>query len=171
MKILTLVSLIFLICFDSQGQNTYKNEKFNFQADIPDDWTIYPGTPKPTENYMIIAWGMPKLYSEMEKEEIENSVSITCIKSPSIKDAEDLAEKDFKRVSGFAMKVNRQKDESSEHLAYYTSSIIKLKSYVTKQYFFHKNGIGYIVNFTATPGTFTTNQPKFEEFFKTFKIE
>lgn len=168
----TLLLLTLLVYLSTtNGQEKYLNKDFGFEAIIPKEWSVYKETPTPTSNYMIIAWGMPKLYSEMEKEEIENSVSITCIKSPNIKDVEDLAEKDYKRVSGFAQKIHRQKADSSEILAYYTSSIIKMKSYVTKQYFIHKNGIGYIINFTATPGTFTTNQPKFEEFFKTVKIE
>jgi len=114
---------------------------------------------------------MPKLYSEMEKEEIENSVSITAIKSSSIKDAAELAEKEYKRVSAFAMKVDRTKINSTEDVCFITSSIIKFRSYVSKQYFFYKKGTGYILTFTATPGTYTENEPKFDEFFKSVKFD
>lgn len=173
MKLKQLITLIILyfICNTALGQKIYKNTDFGFEGTIPKDWSVHNETVTPNKSYMIIAWGMPKLYSEMEKEEIENSVSITSIKSNSIIDAQDLADKDFKRVSGFAMKVNRTKIDSTAYLCYITSSIIKFRSYVTKQYFFCKNGVSYIVNFTATPGTYTTNEPLFDEFFKTVKFE
>ncbi|MGA6120321.1 PsbP-related protein [Sphingobacterium sp. UDSM-2020] len=173
MKLAQLVPavLLYFICNVALCQEIYKNKEFGFEAEIPKDWSVYKETPPPSSNYMIIAWGMPKLYSEMEKEEIENSVSITAIKSSSIKDAAELAEKEYKRVSGFAMKVDRTKINSTEDVCFITSSIIKFRSYVSKQYFFYKKGTGYILTFTATPGTYTENEPKFDEFFKSVKFD
>jgi hypothetical protein len=44
------------------------------------------------------------------------------------------------------------------------------KNYKGKSYFFFKDGIGYVVNFMATPGTFDKNLPVFEQFIKNIRF-
>ncbi|MDI9310212.1 MAG: hypothetical protein QM535_08350 [Limnohabitans sp.] len=47
----------------------------------------------------------------------------------------------------------------------YTTTPNGLK-YQGKSYFVFKNGIGYIITFMATPGTYNKNIKVFEEFYK-----
>jgi hypothetical protein len=60
------------------GQTIYENNSYRFRAKIPIDWTLYGEIKNDTvKNYSIVGWGLPKVYSDLEKTEIENAISIT----------------------------------------------------------------------------------------------
>ncbi|MGZ3767583.1 MAG: hypothetical protein ACXVA2_23165, partial [Mucilaginibacter sp.] len=50
------------------------------------------------------------------------------------------------------------------------STINGLK-YKGKSYFEFKNNIGYVINFTATPGTFDKNLTVFEKFYLNIRFQ
>jgi len=164
------VLLFLAVCNGALGQSIFENSKFKFQASIPDDWILRQEIKADTLNYTIVGWGLPKVYTEMDKHEVENAVSITAIEHPRIKNLDDLVKAEFNRVKNIGTILNQVKIDSVEHTAYVTNTLMKNVSYVSQQYFIFKNGRGYIVTFTATPGTFSINVPKFEAFYKTVVI-
>ncbi|SFC80561.1 hypothetical protein SAMN05421747_12912 [Parapedobacter composti] len=169
-KILGTIFLFLAVCNGVLGQTIFENSRFKFQASIPDDWMLRQEIKADTLNYTIVGWGMPKVYTEMDKHEVENAVSITAIEHPRIKNLDDLVKAEFNRVKNAGTILNQVQIDSVEHTAYITNTLMKNVSYVSQQYFIFKNGRGYIVTFTATVGTFSINAPKFEEFYKTVVI-
>ncbi|MGV3762399.1 hypothetical protein [Parapedobacter sp.] len=169
-KVTTLILLFLAVCNGALCQTAFENTKFKFQASIPDDWRLHQEIKADSLNYTIVAWGMPKVYTEMDKHEVENAVSITAVKHPRIKNVDDLVKAEFNRVKGMSTILNQVQIDSVEHTAYITNTLRERVSYVSQQYFVYKNGTGYIITFTATPGTFSINIPKFEEFYKTVVI-
>ena len=160
--------LLFLAVYNGAlAQTIFKNDRFKFQASIPDDWILRQEIKADTLNYTIVGWGLPKVYTETDKHEVENAVSITAIEHPRIKNLDDLVKAEFNRVKNVGTILNQVKIDSVEHTAYVTNTLMKDVSYVSQQYFMFKDGRGYIITFTATPGTFSINVPKFEEFYKT----
>jgi hypothetical protein len=61
--------------------------------------------------------------------------------------------------------------DSVQHRAYIVNSKIRGLDYKSKLYFVYRNGFGYVINFTATPGTFDKNILKFEEFYKSIMFK
>lgn len=168
---LTITLVLFLaVCHDALSQTIFESSRFNFQASIPDDWILRQEVKADTLNYTIVAWGLPKVYTEMDKHEVENAVSITAIDHPGIKKLDDLVKAEFTRVKRIGTILNQVKLDSVENTAYVTNTLMNNVSYVSQQYFVFKDGIGYIITFTATVGTFSINVPKFEEFYKTVVI-
>ncbi|HMR17914.1 MAG TPA: hypothetical protein PKA53_01325 [Sphingobacterium sp.] len=170
-KILTIIFLLLAVYNFSIAQTTFENSRFKFQASIPDDWKLHQEIKADSLSYTIVGWGLPKVYTEMDKHEVENAVSIAAIEHNKIKSLDDVVKAEFNRVKNTAIILNQVKIDSVEHTAYITNSLIKNFSYVSQQYFIFKNGIGYIITFTATPGTFNINLPKFEDFYKTVVIK
>lgn len=169
-KFLIAILLLLAAYHGVLGQTTFKNNKFKFQASIPDDWILRQEIKADSLNFTIVGWGLPKVYTEIDKHEVENAVSITALEHGKIKNLDDLVKAEFNRVKHIGTILNQVQIDSVEHTAYITNTLIKNVSYVSQQYFIFKNGIGYIITFTATVGTFTINLPKFEEFYKTVAI-
>ncbi len=169
-KLLITIFLFVAVCSAALSQTTFENKRFKFQASIPDDWKLHQEIRGDTLNYTMVGWGLPKVYTEMDKHEVENAVSITAVEHGRIKSVDDLVKAEFNRVKNIATILNQVKIDSVEHTAYITNTFMKNLSYVSQQYFIFKNGTGYIITFTATPGTFNINLPKFEEFYKTVVI-
>jgi hypothetical protein len=171
MKIkLSITLFLFLVAYClSSGQTMYENSRFKFKAPIPEDWRFHQEKTD-SLNFTIVAWGLPKVYSEIEKQEVENAVSITALKNRTIKSIDDVINAEFRRTKNMLI-MNRFKIDSIEHTCYITNTISGTTSYISQQYFIFKNGIGYIITFTATLGTYEINMFKFEEFYKTVIIE
>lgn len=148
------------------GQSLYSNAKYKFEVKVPDDWSFYHEIKDDNLPYTIIGWGMPKTYSEPARHEIENAVSITAVQVEEIKCVKDLIAEEQKRTQAITTK-RTEVDWGDNCVTLVSNSTIKGIDYISKQYFIFKDGIGYIINFTATPCTYDTNIPKFEEFYKT----
>ncbi len=166
------IILLFLAIYNfSLGQTTFENSRFKFKATIPEDWRLHQEIKADSLSYTMVGWGLPKVYTEMDKHEVENAVAIAAIEHSKIQNLDDVIKAEFNRAKHISIILNQVKTDSVEHTSYITNSLMKNVSYVSKQYFIFKNGIGYIITFTATPGTFNINLPKFEEFYKTLVIQ
>ncbi|NIS17405.1 MAG: hypothetical protein GWN00_33465, partial [Aliifodinibius sp.] len=161
---LILVSAIANLNADS----IYKSDEYGFSVKVPDDWRIHAEMNDPDEGRMIIDWGMPKVYSELEKTEIENAVSITAYKREEIKDIEDLMEFDFKRVEDITLA--KSPVESMPGVSYQILTQQNMQTYSTNAVYYYENGIGYVIAFTATIGTYDMNHPQFRDFIKTIEF-
>ena len=109
---------------------------------------------------------MPKIYSDLEKTEIANAVSITTINKKDIENLQHLVAYEFARTQDVT--ISREKLNGSE--AYVVHSKMDGLEYKSKLYFIYKNGTGCIINFTATKGTYDKNLQKFEDFYKNLQM-
>ncbi|MFA7492777.1 MAG: hypothetical protein WCZ43_04595 [Proteiniphilum sp.] len=154
---------------------TYKNELFRFSATVPDSWRLYGQIVNDTIHHMAIAdWGLPLVYSELEKVEIENSVSIVAYKRKEINSVEELSLFEYARYMGnsnrgdeIVMEVD-QVNPDARFLHITKTTGVKFRA---KQYLVFKDNTGYVVTFMATPGTYDKNLNAFEEFYKNVRFE
>ena len=149
--------------------NNYVNEAYRFSVTIPDNWKLYGQIKNDTLKHMGIAdWGLPKIYSELEKTEIENSISITACQKDDISSVDKLILAEYLRINPTETALEVDKSNPNARLIY-TTTPTGLK-YQGKSYFVFKNGIGYVVTFMATPGTYDKNIKVFEEFYNGIKF-
>ncbi len=145
---------------------------------MPENWQFYQEISADSLNYTIVAWGLPKVYSEREKQEIQHAVTITAVRHANINSVDDLVQAELNRIKNMpnSTVLNHVQLSSIEHTSYITNTLIGMVSYVTQQYFIFKNSIGYIAGFTATVETFSVDPPhntsllQFKDFYKTLEI-
>ena len=151
------------------AKSEYVNDKYGFKAKIPDDWSVYAEiSDDPFHNYAIINWGMPEVYSEFEKTNIENAVSIVAYKKEEIESLDDLIKYEELRL-GHVLQ-HKQLIDSVPYPTYNIITASKGVTYLTKAVYVYENEIGYAICFTATFGTYDINEPKFDKFLKDVKF-
>lgn len=154
---------------DNSKTKEYKNNIYRFRVDVPDNWKLYGQIIDDTVNHKAIAdWGLPVIYSELEKTTIENSISITAYHTAGINSIDQLILAEYLRVD--PAKNSIEVDSMNEHSRIIYSTINGL-NYKGKSYFVFNNDIGYVINFMATPGTFDKNLAVFEKFYKSIKFQ
>lgn len=165
MKTLFTMLAVLLLTLNIQGQTKHQNDKYGFSVQVPADWHIYAEIKdNPSSKSAIIDWGLPKVYSELEKTSIENAVSITAYNRPDIKTIGDLIKLEFNRVKHIL-----SSKELIDSIPYYSYTVISVQNglkYKSQVILIFKNNIGYVLSFTATPGTYDINIQKFENFVK-----
>lgn len=148
---------------------TYSNEVYRFSATIPDSWKLYGQIKNDTLKRMAIAdWGLPKIYSDVEKTEIENSISITAYHKPDINSVDKLILSEYLKINPTETTLEVDKSSPNARMIY-TTTPTGLK-FQGKSYYVFKNGIGYVITFMATPGTYDKNIKVFEEFYNNVKF-
>ncbi|WP_196887378.1 hypothetical protein [Aureivirga sp. CE67] len=168
-KYFTFLIIFMVIVQMTYAQSDYKNDKYGFSAQVPEGWSVYGNLKDDAANgRAIIDWGMPKVYSELEKANIENAVAITAYKREEIKNQEDLVSFHFYQISPI-LDSKKIISENPYH-TYEVNTIRNGLKYKSQTMFVYQNGIGYVINFTATPGTYDINAPKFESFVKNIKL-
>lgn len=163
-RILTIVILLIISnnCF---GQTLYENQQYGYSCKVPTDWTVYSEMKNDKINQnSIIDWGLPKVYSQLEKTEIENAVTITAYKRNELNSIEKLITLEFNRMKNNL--IEKSKVEGTKNITYNVLTKINGLIYKSQLTFVFENNIGYILNFTATKGTFDININKFIEFQK-----
>lgn len=147
----------------------YKNETYRFSATIPRNWRIYGQVIDDTVNQRAIAdWALPRTYSELEKADIGNSVSITAYKRDDINSVEKLIQfqhakyKENNPTDEIALEEDK-KNSNARIINITKSNGVKHRG---KWHLVYQNNIAYIVAFMATPGTYEKNLPLFEDFYK-----
>jgi len=159
----TLLVILFITLSSAYGQAKYGNDRYGFSGWVPEDWTVYGAiNHDPVGKFAIIDWGLPKEYSKLEKDFIENSISITAYKKPNFNNMDELIKYEFSRVK--EMLVSKERIDSSQTPSYLVMTQRNGLTYKSKVVFALENDVGYIMNFTATQGTYDINLPKFEKF-------
>ena len=161
-----LTSLAFLILtVNLFAQSHYQNDTYGYSGQVPNDWTIYADIKDDTENHnSILDWGLPKVYSKLEKTSIENAISITAYKRSDIKNIDDLMKFEFNRVG--SMLISKKAVEEAPYISYVLLTLQNGLNYKTRVSFVFKNNIGYVLIYTATLGTYDINLPKYTGFVK-----
>jgi hypothetical protein len=145
----------------------YENPNHNLTAQISKDWKLQEEFENLSMNIFIVQWILPKIYSEIEKADIANAVSVTCLTDKAIKNVKNLVNYEFSRIGDVLIRKEKLDDKTTSYTLYTKINGLEYKS---KYYFLHKNGVGYIINFTATEGTYGKNLSKFEEFYRGLTI-
>ncbi|MBI3232893.1 MAG: hypothetical protein HYZ42_02440 [Bacteroidetes bacterium] len=147
-----------------QSDTIYKNDLYRFSVSVPSNWKIY-GQIKDdkVKHVAIVDWELPKIYSELEQAEIGNSISITAYNRADINSLEKLIASEYLRINPKETSLEKDKSSSNARIIYKTTpNGLKYKG---KSYYVFKNGIGYVITFMATPGTYDKNIKVFEAFY------
>ena len=155
------------------SQTNYNNPNYGFKLEVPEDWHVYAEIKDdPVQNHAIVSWGIPKVYSEIDKVSVENAISIIARKKPELKSLEDHEKFEFDRLKSILIK--KELIAEAPHKTYITNTMINGLVYKSKSAIMYKNNIGYILTLTGTPGTFGLNEAKFDLFVNSinfFKVD
>jgi hypothetical protein len=176
MKLINLYLLFSLVILSNAFGQTkdnitheYRNDIYKFTVKIPGNWKLYGQIQNDTIHHRAIAdWGLPLTNSELENADIENSISITAYKRTEISSLKQLIAFDRKRVDPATTSVEANGIDDNSRIINTTINGLKYKG---KSYYIFKNGIGYVVNFMATPGTYDKNISLFERFYNGIKFQ
>jgi hypothetical protein len=154
---------------DTIKSSEYKNATYRFSLKVPGNWKLYGEIPDDKIKHQAIAdWGLPPIFSDLEKTDIENSVSITAYKKANIKSVHQLISMEAARTNPATNIMKQDSTSENARIIFRTDRGLKYKG---KSYFIFKNDIGYVINFMATPGTYAKNLPAFEAFYKNVKFD
>ena len=152
---------------DNTEKNTYINEIYRFSVKVPENWKLYGQIKDDSKQHKAIAdWGLPAIYSEIEKTNIENSVSITAYHKSDINSVQELIAAEYFKRNPATTALEVDTTCSNARIIYNTQNGINYKG---KSYFVFKNEIGYVITFMSTPGTYSKNLKAFEDFYKNIK--
>jgi len=131
---------------------------FGFVAHAPDDWKVFGERERPGQ--MLLDFGLPEIWSDVEKQNIENSVYIFARRD--VKSMEALISDEDERVA--AVGISKEPFPAAAGKAFVRLSKIDGLEYKTLTTFRFENGVGYMIGFTATHGTFDRNLAKYQAF-------
>ncbi len=157
--------------FATAKADQYTNKEYGFSVSVPADWILYRQGKGLNPERWIINWGLPKIWSSNENAQIENSISISVLKQ-KIFSIDELIKIEHQRVKDILVS-QKKNDLPNGNKSIVTITKINGLLYKSKTTFFLSNNKGYIINFTATKGTYKINLPRFEIFVKslTFNIK
>ena len=152
---------------DNTEKDIYTNEIYRFSVKVPENWKLYGQIINDSiQHKALVDWGLPKIYSDIEKVEIENSVSITAYHKSDINSVQELIASEYFRSNSAKTALEVDSTCNNARIIYHTRNGIEYKG---KSYFVFKNDIGYVIMFMATPGTYSKNLKTFEDFYKNIK--
>lgn len=114
----------------------------------------------------LVSFSLPKVWSKKEKENIENVVVVAAYNGPAIRSLIDIINLEKARIQDDVVSME-EIAISNDTKGYIIHTNFGKVEYKTKTMFYYKNKIGYIISFTATPGTYDLNIGQFERFLKT----
>lgn len=142
----------------------YSNTVYHFAVSVPGNWKLYGEIVNDSiHHFAIVDWGLPEIYSDSEQTNIENSISITAYQLPGINSVAELIKHEYLRINPVTTAL--EIDPSNENARIIYSTAPNGTKYKGKSYYIYLNGIGYVVTFMATPGTYYKNIAVFEQFF------
>ncbi|MGD8453077.1 MAG: hypothetical protein PVJ57_14760 [Phycisphaerae bacterium] len=145
----------------SAQTKTYENESYGFRLVVPADWDV-GAEPKgllPQGQSEGIVFTLPPVWSELENASIRNAVSVKAIRLSASSTAEDFAMTYAQSDSDG--RISSQSVEGFARPAYVEEVNWRGLTYKRRLEFEIREGIGYVLEFTATPGTYDQNYSKF----------
>jgi hypothetical protein len=114
----------------------------------------------------IIDFSLPKIWSDLENQDIENAISITYLLSPKINSLQELEANRMRRISrNMLSKDDRVLIDSCTTEYFLRVNIDGLEYHIQERLIYSPvYHYGYVVNFTATPGTYKKNLKVFYQF-------
>lgn len=147
-------------CVSTGSGSTYANPSFGFVAEVPVDWKV--AADRERDDQFIVAFGMPEVWSEAEGQNIENAVSITAYRRDDIRGLADVVQLEADRIADIL--VSREERDSEIGRTFVVVTRIDGLRYKTQTTCHFANGIGYVIAFTATEGTYDVNVERYEQF-------
>ena len=138
----------------------YEKDHWGFTLAVPESWNVYREVDVPDE--FRVSFGMPKIWSEKENTRIENAVSVSVYRSEMLKTVDDVVRLELARIADILL--NKKEVASENGIVFDSRTRINRLEYVSRTICRHANGLGYVICFTATDGTFSQNLPAFENF-------
>ena len=151
----------------SSKEDSYCNREFGFAVKVPRNWLLY--TEIVEKDQTTISFGLPKIWSDIEKQEIENDISIRACRREAIQSVEDLVELDVKRTKDIL--TSKRDVPTTFGKAFIQQTVINGLPYKSWETYHFTNNVGYVISFTATEGTFEQNVSKYESFLKSIVFE
>ena len=147
---------------------TLLDDNLGFSVQIPSDWRFHRSGRPPGTGRFVYQYGLPKMWSEVEKQEIENSVAITIYDGDfeSLKAVQELEDARTADIT-LSTKVVSSSDDS---LVIERNSLMGRLEYRIREKLVVHNKRGYVLSFTATPGTYDKNLHRFIEFTDSFRF-
>jgi hypothetical protein len=140
----------------------YENESYGFRLEVPQGWQIYAENKTKGK----VGLSLPGVWSETENQNVENAVVVDTYNSPKLNSLGDLI--NFEK---FLMKTEKNKVIAMEKItvpdqgeSFVYHAVYEGFEYVIKRVIYFQNKNGYVITFTATPGTYDLNIDKFERF-------
>ena len=162
----TYFIFLFFVIFKSFGQIktdtlkvVYKNESYKYETSFPKNWKFYEFR-KDTINLISRAeWQLPK------KDVIQeiNTILIEAYLKPNLEKIDDFYFDVYEKNKPAGMSITRFGSNGLEVLLEFSYRKEKI-------YYILKNGIGYVVKFTATTETYEKDLILFEDFFTNIKF-
>jgi hypothetical protein len=169
-KMTLAVALLFFssVVVSEVCAETLVDDNLGFSAQIPTDWQFHRSGRPPGTGRFVYQYGLPKTWSEVEKQEIENSVAITIYDGDfeSLKAVQELEDARTADIT-LTTKVVLSSDDS---LLRERKSLIGGLEYRVREKLVVHNKRGYVLSFTATPGTYDKNLHRFMEFTDSFRF-
>lgn len=153
----------------TRAQTPFKNATYGYAGEVPAEWKVTREVKNDAEKHLsAIEWLLPKTFSKLEKKSFENAISINAYNNPDVKTIDDLVKWQLE-LMGDSIE-SKKKGMEMSYLSYTISGINNGHDYKNKAAFAYKNGIGYVLVFAATPGTFDANLPKFQAFLQSLEL-
>ena len=142
-------------------ERIYEKEHWGFRVSLPTAWQVHREVDVPDE--FRVSFGLPKIWSEKEKARIENAVSISVYRKEAVKNVNDVVRLESERIADILL--SKKDITVKEGITFDSRTRINNLEYVSRTVCRYENGLGYVLNFTATDGTFAQNLPSFEKVF------
>ncbi|MFD1015468.1 hypothetical protein [Winogradskyella rapida] len=170
-KLLLTFLIALTVSFQSCAQSTYENITYSYQAKIPTDWNLVGEIKNDTiQNFSITEWTLPKVISESQEIEVQNSIEVYAYENNDIKNIKELINHEKQKWQPFLLKTDISQEGSEFSREVITTSKIPSFDHKSKKYFIYKNGICYRIQLVCTIDTFDKNFSDFENFYTEFKI-
>lgn len=164
----TFIFFLSIQLFSFAGESRpYSIDGFNLVVVKPNSWTIY--REERTETTYQVSFGLPKIWSKTEGQEIENAVSVLALRDESVKSLSDAVKAEFARIEDIL--VSSEETASSFGKSFIIITKIRGRAYKTRSTILFKNGVSYFIAFTATEGTFDLNLPKYLKFISALEFQ
>lgn len=144
---------------ESHQSTDYRKDHWGFALTLPPSWKVHREADVPEQ--FLASFGMPKIWSQQEKANIENAVSISVLSSKTVKSLADVVRHEEARIADILLEKKEVKCEDG--IAFDARTRINRLEYVSRSVCRHLNGLGYTISFTGTDGTFAQNLPAFEK--------
>jgi len=139
---------------------------YGFIAHTPDDWKVIVERDKDDELHLQFV--LPKVWSALEKQTIENSVSIRADRT--FKSLAELVAVDDQRIANTLVSKEPVKASTPADEAFILVTTHRGLEYKTYATYRRVNGVCYVISFTASHGTFDVNLPRYREFLENLKF-
>ena len=151
-------ALVLCVAADCASAADFARPAFGFVAHTPDDWKVFGE--RAGREQLLLDFGLPQVWSDVEKQSIENWVYIQAQRD--VGSLEELISAYQERTAKMVAAIDAV--PSNEGKAFVVVSRIDGLEYKTLTTYRFENGIGYVIGFTATHGTFDKNLPKYRAF-------